>query len=299
VINETMWITRQAAPRKGLTPAGHVTPELVASLFEDRRFRRLDIPREDVERLLDSHGPASYAHFVSGIFELYGRRRGKPLVGDKTPGYVREMATLHALWPRARFVHLIRDGRDVWLSVADWNKADRSLGRFATWPRDPVTTAALWWERSVRLGRETGRPLGPALYHEVRYEDLVGDPAEVSRALCTFLGIAYDEAMLQYHEGRQRDAGGRSAKSAWLPPTPGLRDWRKQMAAADVERFEAAAGDLLDELGYPRATPRPSRESREVAAEVRRAFTEALRSRGRRLPERWLHRGPVARATRG
>ncbi len=286
VINETLWITREAERRKVVTREGFVTPELVSRLFEYRRFRRLDIPREEVERLLDSDAPVSYPRFVSGIFDTYGEQRGKRLVGDKSPGYVREMATLHALWPEAKFIHLIRDGRDVWLSVAGWKKADRSVGQFATWTEDPVATTALWWERSVRLGREAGASVSATLYHEVRYEDLVADPGRECRAVCDFLGLSYDEAMLRFYEGRTRDLEpGLPSKRAWLPPTPGLRDWKEQMAPDDVERFEAVAGDLLDELGYPRASPR-TQTDRE-AARIRSAFTEDARARGRVLPARW------------
>jgi sulfotransferase family protein len=286
VINETLWITRQADRRKGVTREGFVTSELVSRLFEYPRFRRLDIPREEVERLLDSDDPVSYPRFVSGIFDLYGRSRGKRLVGDKSPGYVREMATLHALWPEAKFIHLIRDGRDVWLSVTGWKKADRSVGQFATWSQDPVATTALWWERSVRLGREAGASLNTTLYHEVRYEDLVADPGRECGALCDFLGLSYDEAMLRFYEGRTRDLEpGLPSKRAWLPPTPGLRDWRAQMPAEDLERFEAVAGDLLDELGYPLAGPRMQTDGE--AARIRSAFTEDARARGRALPGRW------------
>jgi Sulfotransferase family len=287
VINETLWITREAERRKGLTPEGFVTSELVSRLFEYPRFRRLDISRQEVERLLEADAPVPYPRFVSRIFDLYGRNRGKRLVGDKSPGYVRELSTLHRLWPEARFVHLIRDGRDIWLSVAGWKKADRSVGQFATWAQDPLTTTALWWERSIRLGRETGTSLGPALYGEVRYEDLVKDPAGVCRSLCGFLGISYDDGMLRYHEGRTRRETGLTAKRAWLPPVAGLRDWRAQMPVEDVERFEATAGELLDELGYRRAIPHPPAAVRERAAGIRSAFTKDARDRGRALPARW------------
>jgi len=287
VINETLWITREAKRRNGLTREGHVRSELVSRLFDNRRFRRLDLHREEVERLLDSEASVSYPRFVSSIFDLYGRNRGKPLVGDKSPGYVREMTTLHALWPEAKFLHLIRDGRDIWLSVAGWKKADRSVGQFATWTQDPVATTALWWERSIRLGREAGTSLGPSLYLEIRYEDLVKDPPRVCRTLCTFLELPYDEAMLRFHEGRTRREPGLTSKRAWLPPVSGLRDWRAQMPTEDVERFEATAGDLLDELGYPRALSRLPASAGERAARIRAAFTEDARARGRALPGRW------------
>jgi hypothetical protein len=279
VINETLWITREAD--------GPVTPDLVSRLFEYPRFQRLDLPRSEVERLLEENARLSYPSFVSGIFDLYGKSRGKPLVGDKSPGYVREMARLHALWPEAKFVHLVRDGRDIWLSVAGWKKADRSVGQFATWTQDPVATTALWWERSVRLGREAGTSLGPDLYYEARYEDLVEEPARACRALCTFLGLPFDEAMLRFHEGRTRRQPGLTSKRAWLPPVAGLRNWRTQMRTEHVERFEATAGELLDELGYPRVLPRLPAGEGERAARIRSAFTEDARARGRALPGRW------------
>src|SRR5262249_22139790 len=107
------------------------------------------------------------------------------------------------------------------------------------------------------------------------------------KELCAFLGLAYEGAMLRFHEGRTKTKPGLDAKKAWLPVTPGLRDWRSQLASADVERFEAAAGDLLEELGYPRAFPRPSPEVMKQTARIREHFTQDLRCREEVLPECW------------
>jgi hypothetical protein len=139
----------------------------------------------------------------------------------------------------------------------------------------------------VTLGREDGAPLGSDLYHEVRYEALVSEPAKECEKLCSFLDLPYDDAMLRFHEGRERVEPGRSAKNAWLRVTPGLRDWRTQMCTGDVERFEAAAGDLLEELGYERAVPNPSSRALEHAARIRDLFIRDACTQGQRLPESW------------
>jgi hypothetical protein len=76
--------------------------------------------------------------------------------------------------------------------------------------------------------------------------------------------------MLTYHEGKTRSKSGLSSKKAWLPPTPGLRDWRTQMAERDRELFQALAGDLLAELGYERSARRSSPEVATVADHCRR-----------------------------
>jgi hypothetical protein len=282
VTPELDWLTDSFRGESWLDPAGRVTPELVAALAGHRRLRQLQCTRADFEGLLPSGEPLPYAAFLERLFALHGRNTGKPLVGNKTPPYVFRIPVLHDRWPRAKFVHLIRDGRDVALSVRDWNHADRTVGKNAAWAEDPVTTTALWWRRKVRSGREGGRSLGPDLYCEVRYEELVRRPAEECARLCAFLGVPYEEAMLRFHEGRTRNDPGLDAKEAWRPITPGLRDWRSQMPPGDVERFEAAAGDLLDELGYPPASI-AGFPDRQDAAETAAAPGDP-RANQRRLP---------------
>jgi hypothetical protein len=276
VTPETHWVPRWYERRVGLTSDDRITPALLEKLFAYRRFPRFGIAPGELRRLAEQ--PLTYSAFVGGFYDLYGRNHGKRLVGDKTGEYARRVSTLHGLWPSARFVHLIRDGRDVCLSVLSW-KEDPGASRFATWHQDPVSTTALWWRRNVRMGREAGASLSSDLYYEVRYEALVAEPERECAALCDFLGVPYDQAILRFHEGRTTSGPGLSSKDQWLPITPGLRDWKSQMPPEDVERFEAVAGDLLDELGYPRAVPQLRTEALAHALRIEAAFAEDLRSR--------------------
>ena len=114
---------------------------------------------------------------------------------------------------------------------------------------------ALWWRWQAGTARRDGPALGPASYREIRYEALVAEPTDVLDHVAAFLGLPPSPAMAQYHDGRVRDGPGLSAKQAWLPATPGLRDWRSSMAPPDVELFEALAGDQLEAFGYERVCP--------------------------------------------
>ena len=291
VIHEGRFAPDWYERRRGLTADGLVTPELIGSLLGHPPFKHVSVGREELEGLLDGGAPVTYADFVAGIFDLHGRAHGKRLVGDKTPHYVRSLPTLHSLWPAAKIVHLIRDGRDVTQSVLGWRKVTErggSVARFSAFRDDRVATVACWWEWLVRIGREDGAAIGPSTYYEIRYEALVAEPAAECRRLCDFIGVPFDERMLGFHEGRERDDPGLDAKKAWRPVTPGLRDWRSEMSTADVERFEAVAGGLLDELGYERAGRPPSAGLRDHADRVRRSFATELRDRRRRrLPSSW------------
>jgi len=295
---ESHWIPSCFEERKGLTPEGFVTPDLIPELVHHPKFKKLRLDREELEGLIQSNGLVSYATFVTAIFNLFGKVHGKPLVGDKTPGYARKIRTLHGLWPTARFVHLIRDGRNVCLSAINWTRRMGYLTvRFPSWIEYPVSTAALWWEWHVRLAREAGSSLGRGLYYEMRYESLVTNPAKECQALCEFLAVPYDEAMLRFYEGRTKKQSGLDAKHAWLPVTPGLRDWRSQMSAENLKEFEAVAGDLLEELGYARSPRRPEPKAQEHASVMRQLFSQNGRFSSKyELPEHWTLRcGGTAR----
>ena len=186
IIHETRWIARTFEHREGLTAEGLVTRDLAERLGDPRALKPLGMGEHEMEKHIRDLDGVPFSSFVTALFDAYGERQGKPLVGDKSPGYSRYLRTLHGLWPEAKFVQIIRDGRDVCLSVLDWQKG---AARFASFAADPFTTTGVWWEWYVRLGREAGRELRPGLYQELRYESLVADPERESVSLCTSLGI--------------------------------------------------------------------------------------------------------------
>jgi len=244
-----------------------LTPEIVRRVRTYKRFHRLGLDDAAVARAAE--GASDYAGFVAGLYDELARAHAKALGGEKTPGYVRHLPMLHRLFPQARFVHIIRDGRDVALSAFGWARDEKGPGRIPLWKDEPAAAAALWWRRNVQMGREDGDALGPDLYRQIRYEDLVAQPEQSLRDLASFLGLPYEQRMAEFHVGKTRDGSQRSAKSAWLGPTRGLRDWRTQMSARDAELFEAIAGDLLSALGYERSTESASPQIAAVARRCR------------------------------
>ncbi len=243
-----------------------LTAEIVESVRSFPRFARIGISDAAVDRAAQSS--ASYSAFVSRVYQEMARARGKQIAGEKSPGYVKRLPLLGALFPSAKFVHVIRDGREVALSLLDWG--EKGPARiYDLWQDEPVAVSALWWASYVRTGQYDANALGPTRYHEVRYEDLVAQPELTLRKLGRFLELPYAPEMARYHEGRRRGKPGRSAKKRWLPPTPGLRDWRTEMHDRDIALFEALSGDLLSELGYECPTRPADAEVRAVAEHCR------------------------------
>jgi hypothetical protein len=241
-------------------PDGFDTDAFAADLLADRAVRgNLELESEDVRTALDGSPVADYPDAVRRVFAYFAARRNKSRYGDKMPAYVLRIPFLAGMFPEARFVHIIRDGRDVALSAAAFRGA----------LTDPVALAIDWCER-VDAGRRAGQALGAIRYHEVRYEQLVAEPEAPIAGVCAFLDLPFEPAMLQFFErhddvpAKLRD-NPRHARLA-EPLSAGSRSWRTAMAPADRERFEAVAGDLLTDLGYERAVRDPPAGARVAAA---------------------------------
>jgi Sulfotransferase family len=246
-------------------------PDMVECVRTFPRFQRLGLTDPAIDRA--AARASTYAEFVSGLYEEFAAANQKQVAGDKTTSYMQRIPLLNRLFPWVRFVHLIRDGRDVALSFLEWARPDKGPGRFPLWDEEPIGVSALLWEDRVSEGRRDAAALSPTRYLEVRFEAMVGAPKETLAEMCSFLELPYAEEALEFHRGRARPKPGRKAKSAWIPPTPGLRDWRSQMAPKDVELFEAIAGDLLEQLGYERAYSRISPETADIADRCRAWWT--------------------------
>jgi Sulfotransferase family len=210
---------------------------------------------------------------IRAVYRAYADLRGKPRYGDKTPIYMQRLDALERVFPDAQYVHLIRDGRDAGLSFLGM----RRRARFNPARARGIAAFASQWRLEIEGARDLGRRLGPERYLELRYEDLVAEPEEHLRRICDFLGLEFEPGMLAYHERVDATSLQDHPRLA-QPPQSDVRNWRREMSPADMEVFEAVAGDLLAELGYDRVFPNPSPAARARAAAARTWFRARLAS---------------------
>jgi hypothetical protein len=193
------------------------------------------------------------------FYRMYAARFRKDRWGDKTPSYGRHLRAIQQVLPEACFIHLIRDGRDVALSLRElWFS-----------PGTDMATLARAWRRDICATRR--QSLGCQRYLELRYETLVLEPETCLREICDFIEIDYDPAMKDYHlraparlmEQQARTLAGGTVlvsqtqrlaqqRLTLCPPDPSrIFQWRTAMSPRDRARYEAIAGGLLAALGYP------------------------------------------------
>ena len=177
----------------------------------------------------------SLASVLDAIFRYFAAREGKRRWCEKSPLYALHLERFASAYPSARFIHLIRDGRDC---AASFNRR---------WGFTPAKTMH-HWKHVVRRGRELGSTLGNR-YMEVRYEELTDWPRTTMRQLCAFLDEPYISDVLEI--GRPRN----QKKTLAVKIIPNSEKWRTCFSPRELRRLERIGGALLHELGYETSDP--------------------------------------------
>ncbi len=200
----------------------------------------------------------SYVEVVDAVMQRYVRVFGKRRWGDKTPSYTTDIEVLWQLFPGCQIIHLVRDGRDVALSQ-----------RGLSWGSENLPRLAADWRWKTLLCHKVGQVLGPEHFLEIRYEDLVQEPATVLGRVCAFLGESYTPELLNYPERAKTHMPDSSlqwhANSVRAPDVSLLYAWKQHLSTADRTIYEQVAGDALDVFGYTREY-RPSSLNSKIKA---------------------------------
>jgi hypothetical protein len=270
---ETWFFPDLHADRKvvGGWPEAIWRDKLVDRISQIATFPELGISIEQLRVELDSVSRENWPAVIAVANLAFARAERKARWGDKTPGYVRHLPLLRELFPDARVLHLIRDGRDVALSFLE-----QSFGP------NGILEAADYWRADVLRGQKDGADQFGSAYMEVRYEELVSAPEAVLGRICDFIEEPFELAMLDHARSADRYV---LKKHAWhdqaKQPVNNTRveRWRNKMDEHEQATFELAAGDLLRNLGYPISNVRTFNAYRTFAADrARKALRATLLS---------------------
>lgn len=216
------------------------------------------------------------------LLEELSKNPGAKVVGDKTPHYVFVLDEVRSIYPEARIIHILRDGRDVVLSnlFNTWNRAeDRGgaakappevlekrdrffadpeafLARESIFTEEMLRRVAQGWSRTVHKGLEDGQEMFGEKCVQVKYEDLLQAPVEHVQRLLSFLDVSDEEDLIssmieensfeKMSGGRQR--GDDDPNSFFRKGLAG--DWKNYFTERDKQIFKNQAGDALIRLGY-------------------------------------------------
>lgn len=207
-------------------------------------FMETDLPgiKFDIDLLknrIHERGAQTISQIIDMLFCLNAEGEGKFRWLDKTPYYVLHIPLLATTYPDAQFIHIIRDGRDVVLSM---------LERAAEMRVFNICEGAYRWHRYVEAGRSSGRLIGPHRYLELRYEDMLDNPESAVSIICQFLGETYSDKVIDFQKSTDPNSKTPLLKKGLQKDN---RDkWMKKMTTHQVRVFEAMAGETLAACDY-------------------------------------------------
>ncbi len=288
---ETHFYTRCGGGRQGAAVA-----DVWECLRQQPGVQDMDLTDEEVERLwarVRSADRPVPSDLLRALGTTYAERTGADAWGEKTPDHLAHVPTLLRDFPRAAVLCIVRDPRDVWLSL-----------RGMPWNEDSLPEAAWTWRRYAQKSTRWQETF-PDRVREVRYEDLLDEPADILREVTAWLGVSFEERMLRFHE---RDEGpADTAREPWKAKThrpidPSNKEkWRTQMPEAERAVMEWLAGPPLRAHGYPRPSLTVDgafvrglgqvllRTARTVGARWGRRLRTPRRAPDDHTPE-WMHR---------
>jgi hypothetical protein len=196
---------------------------LVAAILKERPVMQMKLEL-DLDDLFE-RGVRDYRELVDQLCLMRNRRLGLSAWGDKTPTYILELDIIYSLFPSSKYIYIVRDGRDVALSLME-----------EAWGRNNVYACAQYWKKcnAANVVLDGLRQRG-AIF-EVRYEDLIAQPTMMLSRIYRFLEEPYDGGAMADLIGRIRS--GNSNK------------WRQRMTPDEVETFERVASGTLKRFGY-------------------------------------------------
>lgn len=194
------------------------TPKKIVNLLPERSFRGVLVT----------------------FFQLYAQKFNTSIWGSKTPSNVFWFTEIQNNFPKARFILLYRDGRDV------------SIDQFASsWGPNNLYVACLWWRSYIQAMLLAKKLLNQKNYYEIHYEDLVEEPEKVVKEICEFLELEYEPEMLKYYEQDTDNFLKLSFHQETSKPiTTDYVGIYKKLSFADRQLQISVIGDLLEELGY-------------------------------------------------
>lgn len=229
--------------RKGCLEDPERTRAFVRSFLQAPGVREMGFSAERRRQLMETilDGQVTHRRILGTVLEAYAEDRGAPRWGERTPGHIDHVERIREDFPEARFVHVLRDPRDV----------SRSLMEAHGEVSNPHHHAVRWKRCVQRWDRHEER--FPEACHLVRYEDLLEDPEGIVGPLCAALDLDPREGSVPSPgDGAGPDGRGGSSPveeaTAPDPSTAGL--WRSEMHLGDVLVVEHACGHHMERWGY-------------------------------------------------
>lgn len=223
-------------------------------LYTDEKFREWNVNRTSLQRNLCKHNSLKYSDAISIVYQTNMQQfdSGARIWGDKNPDNIFHVDTILKYFPNAKLIHIVRDVRAVYNSVNT-----KAISQFGKRLRAQVLLVTKRWSQVVDIAEKYRHD---KQFYTVYYEQLVSNPEEQLKGVCSWLGIDFNEQMLRFYQENAKKLLVPTHRLRWhqrtLQPVSGDRidAWMDELSISEIEALEFMNRKKMNKLGYPCVT---------------------------------------------
>jgi len=216
---------------------------LAEDLFESPFIKNMNL-KITPQDLISFSEECTFRGLYNALHSHYAESTGKARWGEKSPRNSFWIEEIKQDFQDAQFVHIVRDGRDMAVDIAD---SPEMLP-------ENIYSGAHIWKDFVGAAHNSGKKLPKSDYYIIRYEDLCADPEASLKKLCQFLNEDFDQQMLAHHETKSAKSWSslpNHVKSGRPITKEFCEIYKDRLPPGDISAVEVVMNELLAEFGYP------------------------------------------------
>lgn len=218
---------------------GEDKERVIGYLRENEQFKLWNFDTEPFFQKLERKRQFTLKELVELMYVSYANSENKSRWGDKSL-FFGSMELLYEMFPGAKFIHIVRDGRDVFYS---WRKMDPN--------KSHPSVMALDWKIKHRLIKKSLKIVPEKNLYQVRYKDLIKNPQKELRGICNFLGFEYEDQMINFYETSNKYIGKHHSDLIFKAvDKENVNKWEKLLTQNEQLVYQIVAKKTLLKYGY-------------------------------------------------
>ena len=219
--------------------SGKTLANAIKYLSLNSQYQQWNYDSAPVLSMLTKQSEITIHDLINHLYSSYALHEGKELWADKSL-FFRNIDLLAELFPESKFIHLTRDGRDIFHS---WRKMDKS--------KDNAASTALDWNYKIYRIEKSFSKLSDDRKLTVRYEDLLDNSVNTVKHICSFIGVKFEEQMMEYHKTSHYYVGKHHSDLIFKSiDSNNMYKWKENLSPIEIRTFELLSGHNLKKYGY-------------------------------------------------
>lgn len=229
----------------------------IEDLASSKKIETWNLDYTELNQLIITSKPKNYAELSLSVLQQFCDQQNKNAIylGDKNNYYIHHLDVIKQIFPLAKYIAIIRDGRDVACSYKNINILKTTSKYKPILPSD-IESIAKEWGKNNKAILNFGETIGSENFCYIKFEDLLTDSEVILKSICDFLNIDFSINMLKYAELNKTNKLEPDQLMDWkkktylAPDATGISKYKMELTEKDIEIFQSINSELLGLLGY-------------------------------------------------